>query len=79
MIPDSKIAKNISLVGRKCLYIQIHGIFPYFLSVLMDEIKLSDYYSVSFDESVNKVTQNEQMEIGIKFWNVLLNFGKVDN
>ena len=45
----------------------------------MDEIKLSDYYSVSFDESVNKVTQNEQMEIGIKFWNVLLNFGKVDN
>ena len=40
----------------------------------MDEIKRSDHYSVSFiDESMNKVTQNEQMDISIRFWNELTN------
>ena len=45
-----------------------HGIFPYFFSSF-DEIKSTDYYSISSDEPMNKVTQNEQMDINIRFWN----------
>ena len=73
MFPDSKLAKNFSLARTKCLYMQTYGIFPYLFSVLMDEIKFSDYCSISFDESMNKITQNEQMDIDIRFWNKLTN------
>ena len=41
--------------------------FHIFFSVLMDEIKRSDHFSVSFDESMNKVTQNAQADISIQF------------
>ena len=31
----------------------------------MDKIKCSDHYSVSFDESMNKFTQHEQIDISM--------------
>ena len=34
------------------------------------EIKASPYYSTSFDETLNKVTQQEQMDIYVIFWNL---------
>ena len=39
----------------------------------MDEIKHSDHYAVSFNESMNKVTQDEQVNIRIQFWIELTN------
>ena len=67
MFPESKIAQNFSHGRTKCTHIQTYGIFPYFFSVLMNEIKRSDHFSVSFDESMNKVTQNAQADISIQF------------
>ena len=34
------------------------------------EITASPYYSTSFDETLNKVTQQEQMDIYVIFWNL---------
>ena len=69
MFPDSKIANEFQLGKTKCAYILHHGVAPFFEKLLLDEIKLSNFYSVSFDESMNKVTQNEQMDIVITYWN----------
>ena len=45
----------------------------------MDEIKHSDHYLVSFYESMNKITQNEQLDISMRFWNELTNLVDMDN
>ena len=34
------------------------------------EVKASPYYSTFFDETLNKVTQQEQMDIYVTFWNL---------
>ena len=58
MFLDGTTAQNFSLGRTKYSNIQTYGIFPCIFSVSMDKIKHSDHYSVSFDESMNKVTQN---------------------
>ena len=47
------------------------GITPYFDSLLLEDIKHSDNFSISFDESLNSVTANEQTDTVIKFWDKL--------
>ena len=74
MFLDSKIVQNVSLGRAKCSNIQTYGIFPiFFFPVLMDENKHSDHYAVSFNESMNKVTQDEQINVRIQFWIELTN------
>ena len=68
MFPDSKIAEHVTLSNDKCSYMICYGIAPYLQSVLMDELKETQMYVVSFDESMNSVTQNEQMDINVRFW-----------
>ena len=46
----------------------LHQYGPYYRLVLTNEIKASPYYSTSFDETLNKVTQQEQMDIYMTFW-----------
>ena len=48
-----------------------YGIAPYFASLLLEDIKHSDNFSISFDESLKSVTANQQMDIVITFWNKL--------
>ena len=71
MFPDSKIASKFSLATIKCSYMIAYGIAPYFASLLLKDIKHSDNFSISFDESLNSVTANEQMDIVIIFWDKL--------
>ena len=37
--------------------------------MLENEVKSSDWFVVSFDESLNDVTQTDEMDICIRFWN----------
>ena len=37
--------------------------------LLIDQIKASDYYYASFNESLNQSTQKEQMNFCITYWN----------
>ena len=71
MFPDSKIANKFSLARTKCSYMITYSIAPYFASLLLEDIKHSDNFSISFDESLNSVTANEQMDIVITFWDKL--------
>ena len=71
MFPGSKITNKFSLAIKKWSYMITYGIAPYFASLLLEDIKHSDNFSISFDESLNSVTANEQMNIVITFWDEL--------
>ena len=68
MFTDSEIAKGFQLSHTKLKYITNFGIAPYFHQLLIDELENCNYYSLSFDESLNDFTQTCQMDINIRFW-----------
>ena len=47
----------------------IYGIYPVFKQTLKGMINNSPWYSVSFDESVNKNQQKCQMDVNLRYWN----------
>ena len=69
MFPDSQIASKFSLSKTKCSYIINLGLAAYFSDVLLSQIKASPFFVISYDESLNKILRNEQMDCSIRFWN----------
>ena len=67
MFTDSEIAKDFQLSRTKLTYITNFVKVPYFHQLLIDELKNYDYYSLSFDESLNDFTLTCQMDINIRF------------
>ena len=63
---DSK-AKSFSLSRTKVSYIVNFGLAPYFKEKLVENINKSGIFSISFDESFNKVLQKTQMDIIVRF------------
>ena len=68
MFPDSMVAKNFTFGKDKCGYYINYGLAPYFKSILVDDIKKSDFFSISFDESLNKSTQSCRMDLVVTYW-----------
>lgn len=69
MFPYSTIAKNIQLGRDKMAYLIVHGISPLFEQHLIDEVSTTKFFVLGFDESINKVTQKQQMDLNIHFKN----------
>ena len=69
MFSDSEIASEFILGKTKCSYFINYGLAPYFKDTLLREINTSEFFSLSFDESLNKEIQSCQMDVGIRFWN----------
>ena len=63
MFADSKIVKSFQLSKTKYGYIMKFGLAPYFKDLLLKEINASDCFRLSFDENINKVLQEEQMDV----------------
>ena len=61
------ITKSFKLSETKCAYLINSGILPYFKEVLRKEINALVFY-LSFDQSMNHILQNEQLDIHIRFW-----------
>lgn len=68
MFPDSEVAQAFTCGEQKCSYIACHGLRPFFLSSLRQEIGNSDYYVVLFDESLNEHCQQKQMDVHLRYW-----------
>ena len=49
-------------------YSIVYGLVPYFQHMLTDLIKKLDKVVVIFDESMNKISRKNQMDIFLKFW-----------
>ena len=52
-----------------CSYYVNYGMGSHYKLLLIDQIKASDYYYASFNESLNQSTQKEQMNFCITYWN----------
>lgn len=67
MLPDIIIAQKFQCGETKAMYLICHGLAPYFKDKLMSKIQDVPYV-ISFDESLNKVLQEEQMNLQIWFF-----------
>ena len=67
MFPDSTIAEKFCLQKDKCAYFINYCIAPHFRSILMNNVKDSEFYAISFDESLNTVIQIGQMALIASF------------
>ena len=67
MFKDSQIAAKMKFGKIKCSYFINYGLAPYIKEQLEKYISSSPLYIVSFDESMNSVLENEQMDVAIRF------------
>ena len=65
MFKDSYIAAKMKFGETKCSYFINYSLAPYIKEQLEEYISSSLFYVVSFDESMNSVLQNEQMDVAI--------------
>ena len=68
MFPGSIVEEHVKLGRTKCGYLIIHGLRNYFLDILYIEMQQSPFYSVSFDESLNKNLHKGQMDQLFRIW-----------
>lgn len=69
MFPDSKVASNIKSQRTKLSYTIVHGLSKHFLYELQDTLKNVDCFTIAFDQSLNKISEKDQMDIFIQYWN----------
>ena len=65
---DCEVATDFTLGKTKCGYFINHSIAPYFQNEIIKTVKNSPCFSVSFDESLNKIYQEEQMDLNVRYW-----------
>ena len=68
MFSDSEIASQFHLSKTKCSYFINHCFAPYFKDILVNVINMLEFFTVSFDESMNAEMQNCQMDVAVRFW-----------
>ena len=73
MFPDSTIAEKIYLQKYKYAYSINYGIASNFCSILMNNVKDSQFFAVSFDKCLNTVIQIRQMDLNVNFWDNVVN------
>ena len=71
MFPDSNIAKKYHLGPDKLRYSVNFGLGPYFKNILMESIRKSAHFVISFDESLNKATQSSELDFLVQYFDVL--------
>ena len=68
MFPDSIIAQHMSCGPTKLSYLISFGIAPYFMDLLLKELKDALCFVISFDESFNKEPEKEQMDFIVRYF-----------
>ena len=77
MFPDSAVAQKFQLSKTKCAYLINFGLAVYYHKLLISEVKESPFFTLCFDESLNPVLQNCQMDCGVRYWDVKRGISKV--
>ena len=62
------VAKMFTCGATRLKHLSVFGLSPYYENKLLKSLDEVPFYSVSFDESFNWVTKNEQMDFGVRFW-----------
>ena len=69
IFPDSAITEKFSMGIDKARYLIIYGIFPAFKQKIKCTINDFPWFSISFDESLNRNLQKCQMDVNLRYWN----------
>ena len=68
MFSEYPTAQKVQLGPDKLNYVINWVIVPHFKDLLKTKLQNSKFLVISFDESLNKLTQNCPTDIGIHFW-----------
>ena len=68
MFEDSQIAQSFFLGSTKLSYNIIFGLEPYVKNLLLESVDEVNPYSLSFDESYNRIMKKGEMDLLIRFW-----------
>ena len=68
MCPDREIAKSFQLGPAKITYLTNFSISPYCKSVLLERIKESPCFVISYDKSLNPMTQTWEMGLLARYF-----------
>ena len=68
MLPDSKIAEKMQLRPNKLKHVVYHAIDPFFKELLKSQVVGTDWFVVSFDDSLKDVAEKCEMDIYIQYW-----------
>ena len=68
MFPGSKIASKMELGRDKLKYVVNYGIAPFFAEGLKKQVDKSEWLAASYDESLNKVIKESEMDLELRFW-----------
>ena len=71
MFPDSNIAKKYHLGPDKLRYSVNFGLGSYLKNIMMESIRKSAHFVISFDESLNKATQSSELDFLVRYFDVL--------
>ena len=66
MFSNNEITKSFKLSKSKCGYFINFGLARYFKDLLA---KAANIFVVSFGKSLNKVLQEEQIDVQVRYWN----------
>ena len=69
MFSDSNIAKSFSLARTKCGNCINFWVALYLKDQLLSIVDTPTFFVVSYDESMNRIFQEEQMDIGLRYFN----------
>ncbi|GBM52222.1 hypothetical protein AVEN_31041-1 [Araneus ventricosus] len=72
MFPKGEEAKGMKLSSHKVAYEISHGLEPYFLAKISKSIQSCSFFTLLFDETLNK-SNKKQLDIDVRFWNCELN------
>lgn len=67
MFPDSEIAKKFTCAKDKIGYLVTFGLASHFIDELKQTINGIPFFTILFDESMNKIAQRGQMDLHIRF------------
>ena len=65
IFPEFEATELIQMSRSKSIYVENHGLAPYFKSVLKTDLHKTDFLVYSFDESLNDVMQTAEMGNGL--------------
>ena len=62
MFVDSEMAKKFRMCKDKLGYVITYGLGPFCQNKVISAVKDADFFSISFDESLNKVARRQQID-----------------
>lgn len=73
MFLDSHIAPKMELGKVKLKYVVSYGIEPFFTDGLKKQVSESEWLAVCYDENLNKVIQESEIDLVLRFLNTCKN------